>query len=42
MAKKVKKQKRTGGEKSASLAGNAAQILKGCIGGGYLLQLQRF
>ena len=33
MAKKVKKQKRTGGEKSASLAGNAAQILKGCIGG---------
>ena len=33
MAKRVKKQKRTGGEKSASLAGNAAQILKGCIGG---------
>ena len=33
MAKKVKKQKRTGGEKSASLAGNVAQILKGCIGG---------
>ena len=33
MAKKVKKQKRAGGEKNASLAGNVAQILKGCIGG---------